>query len=81
MAEPPPRGREDASLAWAFTLVATVPSLGYVLALSLARETLARPVVDGGLVSIGLAAGLALAALLVVLALVYTYTMNRREAG
>jgi uncharacterized membrane protein (DUF485 family) len=81
MAGLPTRERESAVLAWTFTFVATVPSLGYVLALSLAREALARPVVAGSLVSVGLAAGLALAALLVVLALVYTYVMNRREAG
>lgn len=78
---PPPQAPGNAGISWTCTLVATVASFAYILALSLAPAVLARPVSPGSRVSIGLVAGLALAALLVALAMVYTWIVNRREPG
>lgn len=72
-------GRDDAPIAWTFTLVTVVPCFAYILALALVPGALARPVVPGSLVSVGLVVGLALAVFLAAMAAIYTYVMNRRE--
>ena len=72
-------GRDDAPIAWTFTVLTVVPSFAFVLALALAPQPLGRAVANDGLVSVGLVAGLVLAAYLATMAGLYTYVMNRRE--
>jgi uncharacterized membrane protein (DUF485 family) len=73
--------RGDAAISWACTLLAVVPCFAYILALSLVPDALAAQWSAGSRVSVGLVLGLALAAFLVVLSMIYTYAANRRDAG
>ncbi len=69
----------DFALGWAFTIAAAIPTLAYILAASLAPAMLGRPVSPATPISIGLVLGLGLVVVLVVLALVYTRRLNRRD--
>jgi uncharacterized membrane protein (DUF485 family) len=73
--------RGDAAISWACTLLAVVPCFAYILALSLTPDVLAGRWSEGSRVSVGLVLGLALAAFLVLLSMVYTYAANRRDAA
>ncbi|MFO1427081.1 MAG: DUF485 domain-containing protein [Steroidobacteraceae bacterium] len=65
---------------WIYTALAIVPCFAYILSLSYVPQLHSRPLHAGSLVSLGLVLGLALAAWLVLLALLYTRQLNRREA-
>ena len=66
---------------WIYTALAIVPCFAYILSLSYVPQLHSRPLHAGSLVSLGLVLGLALAAWLVLLALLYTRQLNRREAA
>ncbi len=66
-------------IGWWYTLFALVPCFAYMVTLSLAPGLLATPIGPATRVTLGLVLGLALAALLFVLAAAYTWQRNSTE--
>ena len=66
-------------IGWWYTLFALVPCFAYLITLSLAPGLLATPIGPATRVTLGLVLGLALAALLFVLAAAYTWQINSAE--
>ena len=62
---------------WLATILALAAFFAYVLVIGYAPEVFARPLFDDGLISIGLAGGVALTVFLVALSGIYVHLRNK----
>lgn len=69
--------RKRAKLVWPLLLLTVLSYVGFILIIAFAPSALGRPVVEGGVISIGILLGLALIVLNFVITLLYVRGANR----